>query len=70
MVVVQPPAAVEQRAVDQSSRSRYSTEEENALTLFAMESHDCLSALIFYLAHLVRQLAKVASIGDDVAFLI
>ena len=54
VVVVQPPAAVEQRAVHQSLRSRYSTEEENALTLFTMESHDCLSALIFYLAHLVR----------------
>ena len=50
---VRQPVEVGQNFVHQSSHRNHSTEEENALILFAMESHDYWSAQILDLAHLV-----------------
>ena len=50
---VRQPVEVGQNSVHQSSHRNHSTEEENALILFAMESHDYWSARILDLAHLV-----------------
>ena len=50
MVSVLQPVAVGQSSVHQSSQDNHGTEEMNALTLFAIDSHNHLLAQIFHLA--------------------